>query len=116
MNLYLDGTKEFVLHGFEIKNLQAVSEKQPLIFTVLTDTKEWCTIGIQKIIATIKIIIATTPKNYCDHTKKLLRPSKKLLRPSKKLLRPSKKLLRPSKKLLRPSKNIIATIQKFSNK
>ena len=31
-------------------------------------------IGIQKIIATIKIIIATTPKNYCDHTKKLLRP------------------------------------------
>ena len=33
-------------------------------------------IGIQK-------IIATTPKNYCDHAKKLLRPAKKLLRPSK---------------------------------
>ena len=33
-------------------------------------------IGIQKIIATIKIIIATTQKNYCDYEKKLLRPSK----------------------------------------
>ena len=43
LNLYLDGIKEFVLHGFEIKNLQAVSEKQQLTFTVLTDTKEWFT-------------------------------------------------------------------------
>ena len=43
-------------------------------------------IGIQK-------IIATTPKNYCDYEKKLLRPSKKLLRPSKKLLRLRKKII-----------------------
>ena len=57
------------------------------------DVNNSADIGIQKIIATIKIIIATTPKNYCDYEKKLLRPSKKLLRPSKKLLRLRKKII-----------------------
>ena len=73
-----------IIFTFGVLNLSAM-EKVTINFNQI--------IGIQKIIATIKIIIATTPKNYCDHEKKLLRPSKKLLRPSKKLLRLRKKII-----------------------